>query len=207
MMRFDGSKRSGRLAFALSSYCSLNPRRNRLGLPGEFPGYTVIMAKRAHITDTGADLSPDRVYRYRLWRRWGDGPCMTFIGLNPSTADETEDDQTIKKCIGFAQRNGCEAIEMLNLFAFRATEPSDMKAAVDPIGPENDNVLVEHASEARFVIACWGVHGSFRQRDVAVTRMLLAAGIPVKCLGVTQQGYPCHPVVRAYDAEIVDFNC
>jgi len=130
---------------------------------------------------------------------------MTFIGLNPSTADETKDDRTISKCIGFAQRNDCEAIEMLNLFAFRATKPNDMKAADDPVGPENDAILLSRAREARIVVACWGVDGHFMSREATVRKMLHDAGIRLKCLGTTQRGLPRHPVMRAYDAEIIDF--
>tara|TARA_R110002049_G_scaffold4601_5_gene32535 strand:+ start:741669 stop:742166 length:498 start_codon:yes stop_codon:yes gene_type:complete len=157
-----------------------------------------------HITDRGAKLSPDRLYRYRLWRRWGDGPAMTFIGLNPSTADESEDDQTIRKCIGFAVRNGCEAIEMLNLFAFRATAPSEMKAADDPVGPENDDLLLSRAKAAKLVVACWGGDGSFMDREMYVRKLLKTHGIRLKCLGVTKKGLPRHPVVRSYAASLVD---
>lgn len=158
------------------------------------------------ITDTGADISPDRLFRYRLWRRWGDGPSMTFIGLNPSTADEAKDDQTIRKCIGFALRNGCEAVEMLNLFAFRARHPADLKAAVDPIGPKNDATLLQSSQQAQFVVACWGSDGRFEQRDATVIAMLQDNGIVVKCLGTTQMGLPRHPVMCPYSATITSFS-
>ena len=158
------------------------------------------------ITDTGAELSRNRLFRYRLWRRWGDGPCMTFIGLNPSTADASCDDQTIRKCIGFALRNSCEAIEMLNLFAFRARHPADLKSAVDPIGPKNDAVLRQHSQQARFVVACWGIDGRFEQRDATVITMLQDNGIVVKCLGTTQRGLPRHPVMCPYAAKITAFR-
>ena len=158
------------------------------------------------ITDTGADISPDRLFRYRLWRRWGDGPSMTFIGLNPSTADEATDDQTIRKCIGFAVRNGCQAIEMLNLFAFRARYPADLKAAVDPIGPKNDAMLVQWSQQAQFVVACWGIDGTYQQRDSSVISMLRENGIVVKCLGMTQRGLPRHPVMCPYSATITAFS-
>ena len=158
------------------------------------------------IIDKGAELSPNRLYRYRLWRRWGDGSCMTFIGLNPSTADETADDQTIRKCIGFAQRNGCEAIEMLNLFAFRATYPVDLKAARDPVGRKNDSVLLKCTAESGIVIACWGIDGTFQHRNTTVRRMLSDVGVTVQCLGFTKAGLPRHPVMCPYAAGIVPFG-
>ena len=131
---------------------------------------------------------------------------MTFIGLNPSTADETTDDQTIRKCIGFAQRNGCEAIEMLNLFAFRATRPVDLKAARDPVGQQNDTVLIRRTAESQIVIACWGIDGRFQQRDHKVGRMLRQSGVTIQCLGFTKAGLPRHPVMCPYSAQLVSFE-
>lgn len=99
-------------------------------------------------------FSEDRAFRYTLWREW-DVDSLTgcaddlphghqfaqFIGLNPSTADETRDDPTIRRCIGFAKLWGYGALCMTNLFAFRATKPRDMRQAADPIGPENMALL------------------------------------------------------------------
>src|SRR4051812_29172166 len=78
---------------------------------------------------SGAELSPCRRYRYELWRKWDEGEVCCFIGLNPSTADETTDDATIRKCRKYAKRWGFAGMLMLNVFAFRATNPADMKAA------------------------------------------------------------------------------
>lgn len=78
----------------------------------------------------GAQFSQCRKYRYALWRTWDDDSHITFIGLNPSTADETEDDPTIRRCIAYAKKWEFGGINMLNLFAFRATSPGDMKRAV-----------------------------------------------------------------------------
>ena len=79
-----------------------------------------------------------------------------FVGLNPSTADETNDDPTIRRCISFAQAWGYEGLCMTNLFAFRATEPSDMMKSPDPVGPENDQALINLAESAGVVVAAWG---------------------------------------------------
>jgi len=87
---------------------------------------------------SGATFSTDRVYRYALWRVWDAAlPSFVVIGLNPSTADETENDPTIRRCIGFAKREGCGGLVMLNLFAVRATDPRVMMAHPEPIGPDN----------------------------------------------------------------------
>jgi hypothetical protein len=99
--------------------------------------------------------------RYALWREWDifNSDYVMFIGLNPSTADETRDDPTIRRCIGFAQDWGYGAVCMTNLFAYRARDPLVMKSAVDTIGPENDQWLAFCAKEASMIVAAWGVDG------------------------------------------------
>ena len=136
-------------------------------------------------------FSPCRTYRYALWREWigGSGYAM-FVGLNPSTADEMLDDPTIRRCIGFAKSWGYAALCMTNLFAFRATEPKDMMAAADPIGPGNDAFLQELAPDAGVVVAAWGAHGAYRGRDAEVCRMLP----DLHCLALTKGGHPGHPL-------------
>jgi hypothetical protein len=148
-------------------------------------------------------FSLDRVYRYTLWRQvppifdfqdqryklWG-SDFVQFIGLNPSTADEVEDDPTIRRCRYFAARFGFKWMCMTNLFAFRATDPSVMKAQAHPIGPANTNWIEAIAKEAGLVIAAWGVHGHFLDRDLQV-----AALVPnLHCLGKTKDGSPRHPL-------------
>lgn len=138
-------------------------------------------------------LSPCRTYRYVLWREFGgfvgNGYVM-FIGLNPSTADEVEDDPTIRRCIAFAKAWGYGALCITNLFAFRATQPADMKAATDPIGPGNDAHLVELAQEAGVVVAAWGTDGAYMGRDQEV-RILVPR---LHCLRKTKDGHPWHPL-------------
>lgn len=136
-------------------------------------------------------LSNCRQYRYSLWREWigGDGFAM-FVGLNPSTADETNDDPTIRRCIGFAKEWGFAGLCMTNLFAFRATDPSDMLRAVDPIGPENDSYLQGVAMHAGVVVAAWGTNGTHLGRDIAVRQMIPS----LKILKLTKDGHPGHPL-------------
>jgi hypothetical protein len=113
-----------------------------------------------------------------------------FVGLNPSTADAMLDDPTIRRCIGFARSWGYGGLMMTNLFAFRATLPRAMKAAIDPIGPDNDQVLRTAYLNAGIVIAAWGAHGAHKGRDVAVRAMLPR----LHYLRLTQGGHPGHPL-------------
>jgi hypothetical protein len=143
------------------------------------------------IMESTACFSPCRTYRYSLWREWigGDGYAM-FIGLNPSTADESSDDPTIRRCIAFAKSWGFSALCMTNLFAFRATLPEVMKKAADPIGPDNDWYLLESARNAGVVVAAWGVHGTHLGRATDVQQMHLN----LHYLRLTNGGHPGHPL-------------
>lgn len=165
-------------------------------------------------------FSPDRRYRYTLWRDWSkqideglhftedphldfypgksDG-YVQFIGLNPSTADETNDDPTVRRCIRYSKSWGFGAYCMTNIFAFRATDPRDMKAAADPIGPENDRYLLEVAKSAGFVVCAWGTHGAFKDRGNHVAELLRSNGIKPYCLKITQGGAPGHPLYLKHD--------
>jgi hypothetical protein len=137
-------------------------------------------------------FSPCRRYRYTLWREYDmfNPSYVMFIGLNPSTADEVQDDPTIRRCIGYAKDWGYGALCMMNLFAFRATDPRVMKSAKDPVGPENDAWLARCARDAGLVVAAWGAHGSYRDRDEEVLKLI----DNVMCLGKTKEGYPRHPL-------------
>jgi hypothetical protein len=151
----------------------------------------------------GADFSPCRTWRYSLTRRWADGPAMLVVGLNPSTADEVVSDPTITRCIGFARREGLAGLTMANLFAYRATDPDDMKAAPDPVGPENDVWLEQLAACHDVRVAAWGVHGAYLNRagDV-LTRELLG---PTVCFGTTMDGFPRHPLYLASNTPLVPY--
>lgn len=148
-------------------------------------------------------LSPCRTYRYALWREWdaANPKYLNVIGLNPSTADETKDDPTIRKCIGFAKKLGFGALCMTNLFAFRATQPKDMKAAADPEGPDSIQWLLDCADEAAMVIAAWGADGAFRDRNVEILDILASWGVHLHCLRENQDGSPGHPLYIPYSAE------
>ena len=145
--------------------------------------------------ERNALFSPCRKYRYALTRTWGPqnaggkGSAM-FIGLNPSTADETVDDPTIRRCIAFAQNWGYDGLCMTNLFAYRATDPAIMLAQADPVGDENDSTLREMGETAGVVIAAWGTRGTYAGRDTAVRRLLPR----LHYLRLTKDGHPGHPL-------------
>jgi hypothetical protein len=152
-----------------------------------------------------AVLSTCGLYRYRLTRAWDDGPGCVFIMLNPSTADAWQDDPTIRRCIGFARREGCGFLTVVNLFAFRATSPANMKAAVDPVGPENDaHLRAVLAGEHGPKVAAWGVHGTHGGRAAAFGRAI--SGVDLLCLGTTAAGAPRHPLYVRGDAPLVPFS-
>lgn len=148
----------------------------------------------------GAILSADERYRYRLWRSWGYSPGSTvaFIMLNPSTADASTDDPTIRKCIGFAKRWGFNRVEVVNLFAWRATNPKELPHVIEPVGRENDQVILERALAAEWVVCAWGADRFALSRALAVRRMLTGAGIHLRCLRKTQGGRPWHPLYMPY---------
>ena len=150
-----------------------------------------------------AQFSSDRKYRYALWRIWNnEKPYVLFIGLNPSTADETEDDPTIRRCIQFAKDWEYGGICMVNLFAFRATDPKVIKNSIDPIGSENDMWLINLSQEAGFTIAAWGTNGSYQNRDKEVMELLPH----IWCLGTTKNGFPKHPLYLRKDTEYKKFG-
>jgi hypothetical protein len=140
-----------------------------------------------------AIFSPCRKYRYVLWRRWSNdwsSNYAMFVGLNPSTADETQDDPTIRRCIKFVKDWGYSGLCMANLFAYRATDPKDMIASADPIGLENDKYLLEYAARAGIIVAAWGNYGTHHNRHIYVKKMLSN----LHCLRLTKLGMPWHPL-------------
>jgi hypothetical protein len=141
---------------------------------------------------TGAIFSEDRRYRYELWRVWDSGkPMMMFVGLNPSTADETEPDNTVTRCMGFANSWGFGGMYMMNLFAYRATKPKDMFVQDDPVGPDTDYHLKLVQDKVEMILLAWGNHGTFMRRDHAVLSILHKN---VHYLRKTKAGNPEHPL-------------
>lgn len=147
----------------------------------------------------GALFSDNREYRYRLWRTWDvEKPKLGFVMLNPSTADEVELDPTCRRCKGFAEDWGYGTLAVGNIFALRATDPSELYEHDDPVGPRNDEHLREICADADRVIAAWGTHGALEDRGQAVAEML---DCDLYALNTTQEGHPNHPLYQPGDAE------
>ena len=143
----------------------------------------------------GATFSADRRYRYRLWRRWDRSrPVVAFVMLNPSTADARNDDPTIRRCVGFARAWGYGGIEVVNLFAYRATDPRELRAANDAVGPENRRHIHRAIARAHLVVLAWGAHGS-GSGLLSLPR--------ARCLGLTRAGRPRHPLYLRRDVRPV----
>lgn len=152
---------------------------------------------------TGATFSDCRTWRYRLWRHWAEGPTFVVIGLNPSTADETQDDPTIRRCIGFAKREGCGRLEMLNLFGFRSPHPEDLYGVDDPVGPDNNDTIAQVCQTATTIVAAWGAEKIARPRASFVQSLLSHIGAPpVQCFGYTAGGSPRHPLYLRADTSL-----
>lgn len=147
---------------------------------------------------SGAQFSECERYRYRLWRAWGTGPRVLFLMLNPSTADEAKLDPTVRRCYGYAQDWGYDGVEVCNIFAYRATDPKDMKAQADPIGPMNDPTLIAAAksidAEGGRIICAWGQHGKYRQRSKRVRALMYENTVPLHYLRMSENGEPSHPL-------------
>ena len=157
-----------------------------------------------------AIISPCGQYRYRLEREVGmDGLTFAYFGVNPSTADATIDDATVRKWIGFTKVNGGRRFIVGNVFAYRAT---DVRAlyTVEPIGLQNNAHLMQIAEAADILVPCWGDRGKvpahLRSRFDDVLAMLMECGKPVKAFGLTKGGDPKHPLMLGYDTPLIDWR-
>jgi hypothetical protein len=161
----------------------------------------------AGVVEKSARISQCGAFRYWLGRRWGDLDGLTFVMLNPSTADALQDDPTIRRCIGFARREGFDAVNVYNLNAYRATRPAALATCADPVGPDNDAylslVLTEQRRRGHPVVAAWGAHA--RPERVAAV-LDLVPGVDWRCLGLTQHGHPRHPLYVRGDQPLVTFT-
>lgn len=138
-----------------------------------------------------AKISPCGRYRYALGRRWGDGGTVAFVMLNPSTADATMDDPTIRRCMGFAKTWGYGGLVVANLYAYRATKPADLWKVADPIGPDNDQHLVWVAEGCDQIVAAWGAHA----KPDRIAAVLALPGMDrLTALALTKDGQPRHPL-------------
>ena len=154
------------------------------------------------LTKADAIISDCGSYRYWLERQCEGEGATAIVMVNPSTADATQDDATIRKLRGFGDRNRWGRIIIGNLFAYRATDVRELGGQANPIGPDNDYWLGRMAGVADRVIFAWGpvtkqprqyrgwrwgkVAGIFNGLDS------FSIGAPAQC------GHPRHPLMLAY---------
>lgn len=190
----------------------------------------------SNYVSSGATISPCSRYRYHLWREWrlhpepaqwdmwtdakgkpvvdgagaqlGEPKSCVFIMLNPSTADGAEDDPTIRRCVSFARQWGYDRLDVLNLFAYRATDPRALLAlndSDDPVGPDNKDAfdLVLRHPVGR-IICAWGAHGGHLGQDEIVLGWL--GDRRRQALGLTRDGHPKHPLYLPAAAQPLEFR-
>lgn len=148
-----------------------------------------------------AIFSSDQRYRYRLDQSFpgalfGAAGHVTFLMLNPSTADASVDDPTVRRVINFAQRWNHTGLTVVNMYALRSTDPKALKrvSLQEAVGPENDRHIREAVLASARVIVAWGASGPYPERIRAVLRLLGATSVPVEALALTMDGHPQHPL-------------
>jgi hypothetical protein len=150
----------------------------------------------------GATISDDKKYRYSLYRIWDDElPKVAIVGLNPSTADENFDDPTIKRCIEFVKNWGYGGFYMLNLFAYRATDPNELSKVNDPVGKDNEKFILETISKVDKVICAWGNGGNYLNQNIKILSLINSP----YCLKINQSGEPSHPLYLRRDLRPIAF--
>lgn len=158
------------------------------------------MIRSAVISDCG-------LYRYSLLRIWDEAlPLLAVLMLNPSTADGKTDDHTITKLIEFAKRLGFGGFMVVNLFAFRATKPADMRAAADPVGPLNDNHIGTALLICSVVLCAWGGNAKGDPREADVRQLLRICGISTFALRINADGTPAHPLMLPYSCALQRYD-
>ena len=149
-----------------------------------------------------AGISRCKAYRYWLRRRWGEGPEVIFIGLNPSTADSKSDDPTLRRIMGFSHKWGFSGVTVINLFAWRSQDPRELRKVEDPVGPRNNYWLKKFSKGTEPVVAAWGNGGGFRARN----QFVLATVAELYCLGQTQRGHPRHPLYAPVNSRLIELD-
>ncbi len=160
------------------------------------------MITRTHTKDSTVSTalySDCERYRYALTRVWDvKGKRVLFIMLNPSRATELQNDPTVERCERRARALGFGAFQVTNIFAWRETDPRKMRQAVDPVGPDNDAVILDGVGWADVIVAAWGTHGAHMDRGSAMAAVLRRSGRELYMLGLTKDGHPRHPLYISY---------
>lgn len=159
------------------------------------------------LIDSGAVFNRSKKYRYNLWRTWDpSGKRAAFIMLNPSRADVSTNDPTIRSCISFAQALGFGSVEVVNLFAYRTPHPHELRQVADPIGCKNDEHIAATCGRADTIILAWGNYGSLLQRDAVVLNLLQSVKNKLQCFDITKLGQPRHPLYVKHTTPLRPFH-
>ena len=164
------------------------------------------MIEKSHIKDDAASValySDCEKYRYALTRVWDEkGKRALFVMLNPSTATEVQNDPTVERCERRARALGFGGFRVCNIFAYRATDPRDMRAQSDPTGPENQSAILKAAVWADTIICAWGTHGEHLGQGQMIETLLRGQPKPLFHLGLSKAGHPKHPLYIAYAQQL-----
>jgi hypothetical protein len=160
--------------------------------------------------ETDAFLSPCGTYRYWLNRWWDRSkPLAILVMLNPSSADVTEDDPTIHCCVRLAKREGFGGIHVVNLFAYRTPDRKYLATVLDPIGPDNDQHILEAVALGAVTVLAWGGFVAVPERPNRVLEILRGTTKPLKCIemiGPLGNRQPRHPLYLRKNAVLIDFD-
>lgn len=148
---------------------------------------------------SGAEFSDCKNYRYELWRIWSKSSPAVFLMLNPSTADEVNNDPTVERCERRARSMGFGGLVVINIFALRSTDPSALYKHPDPVGPKNDEAILKRVCGAGIVVCAWGGHGHLIGRGQEVLSLIRRAGVVPHYLKLNKDGTPKHPLYVGYD--------
>ncbi len=158
----------------------------------------------------GADFSDDGLYRFTLLRQWNpELPSIAFLCLNPSTATAEIPDPTVTRCVQFSKDWCFGRFWMLNLFAWRSTDPKGLLTTDDPIGSRNDQAIAETIAAVDVVCCAWGTHsGKVRPLIAARVPQVLAMIPEAKrfCLKLNGDGQPGHPLFLKGDLTLQRFT-
>jgi hypothetical protein len=173
------------------------------------------MVKMEFISST-ALFSDDNLYRFHLSRVWDQSlPKICWMMLNPSTADAEKLDPTLTRCFGYSMQWGFGSMDVVNIFAYRATSPKDMMAVSDPVGfgiktagspVDNNGFLTLIPGVSALTVVGWGIHGEYKDRYKEIAALFKLRNLSVKCLGVTKNGQPRHPLYLAKDTPLEDWR-
>lgn len=163
------------------------------------------MIERSHLKGDAPSValySDCEKYRYSLTREWDQaGRKILFVMLNPSTATEIQNDPTVERCERRARALGFGAFRVCNIFAYRATDPRDMRAQTDPTGPENGATILNAAQWADAIVCAWGTHGAHMNQGAMIETVLRSQPKPLMHLGLSKAGHPKHPLYISYSVQ------